>query len=428
MKTFADLPAESRYRFMLEESNFTIKGFIKGPVCKGQSAVNVINEHFWVFFVDPKHQRGERMQRFLSDNLEAYQLPASQEDTLALFSSWNHYAEKEKKLIKARSRYLSAEFENSDDLGIDMIWDGDGDNPNSALTVFRHFDAASVNQGLIGQTPKTAWVIDYPQLERIHYLLVAGYDVYGNIGHQLLSRVYMDFLRMEGESLFLHLLPHDVRKAEREFWYREAPDEVNKYMKLERMGLKVVSSVDYKTKNPKQELFALLRQHLDGSLPQKHEMEASLKASVAKSLSKLQASLNNGFQYMPDVAMLQINSSQDKPSYVTLIKNVGHLNVASILFENLNIENDETGLSAIPGFIGSYPNVFFSVEDSELDALVAAIKSMKSKNDYVELVNRYGIRRTSPDFWQRIDQFTAGFRERSPINFGVLDLNKYENK
>ncbi|MFT6100539.1 MAG: hypothetical protein ACJAYF_003097 [Arenicella sp.] len=428
IKTFVDLPAESRYRFMLEESNFTIKGFIKGPVCKGQSAVNVINEHFWVFFVDPKHQSGERMERFLSDNLEAYQLPASQEDTLALFSSWNHYAEKEQKLIKARSRYLSDAFENSDDFGIDMIWDGDGGNPNSTLTVFRHFDAASVNQGLIGQTPKTAWVIDYPQLERIHYLLVAGYDVYGNIGHQLLSRIYMDFLRMEGESLFLHLLPHDARKAEREFWYRKAPEEVNKYMKLERMGLKVVSSVEYKTERPKQELFALLRQHLEGSLPQKHRMDASLTPSVAKSLSKLQTSLKKGFQYMPDVAMLQINSSKDKPSYVTLVKNVGHLNVASILFENLNIEHDETGLSAVPGFIGSYPNVFFSVEESGLDALVAAITSIKTKNDYVDIVNRYGIRRTNPDFWRRIDQFTAGFRERSPVEFGVLDLNKYENK
>ncbi len=428
IKTFVDLPAESRYRFMLEESNFTIKGFIKGPVCKGQSAVNVINEHFWVFFVDPKHQSGERMERFLSDNLEAYQLPASQEDTLALFSSWNHYAEKEQKLIKARSRYLSDEFENSDDFGIDMIWDGDGDNPNSALTVFRHFDAASVNHGLIGQTPKTAWVIDYPQLERIHYLLVAGYDVYGNIGHQLLSRIYMDFLRMEGESLFLHLLPHDARKAEREFWYRKAPEEVNKYMKLERMGLKVVSSVDYKTDQPKQELFALLRQHLEGSLPQKHRMDESLTPGVAKSLSKLQTSFKKGFRYMPDVAMLQINSSKDKPSYVTLVKNVGHLNVASILFENLNIENDETGLSAVPGFIGSYPNVFFSVEESELDALVGAITSIETKNDYVDIVNRYGIRRTNPDFWRRIDQFTAGFRERSPVEFGVLDLNKYENK
>jgi hypothetical protein len=428
MKTFVDLPPESRYRFMLEESNFTIKGFIKGPVCKGQSAVNVINEHFWVFFVDPKHQRGERMQRFLSDNLNAYQLPASQGDTLALFTSWNRYAKKEKKLIKARSAYLSDEFRHSDDFGVDMIWDGDGDNPNSALTVFRHFDAASVNQGLIGQTPKTAWVVDYPQLERIHYLLVAGYDVYSNIGHQLLSRIYMDFLRMEGESLFLHMLPHSARKAERDFWYREAPEQVNKYMKLERMGLNVVNSTEYKTDNPKQELFALLRKHLASSLPPDNDMSASLDPKFAQSLSKLHVTLKEGFKHMPDVAMLQIRSAEGVSSYVTLIKNVGHLNVASILFENLNIDNDETGLSAVPGFIGSYPNVLFSVDESKLEAFVTAIQSLETEKDYIQLIDQYGIRRTTADFWQTLDQFTAGFRERSPIEFGVLDLNKYQNK
>ncbi len=56
------------------------------------------------------------------------------------------------------------------------------DNQNAALTVFRHFDSATVVKGLVGDEPKTAWVIDYPLLERIHYLLVAGYDVYGNVG------------------------------------------------------------------------------------------------------------------------------------------------------------------------------------------------------------------------------------------------------
>ena len=40
-------------------------------------------------------------------------------------------------------------------------------------------------KGLVGQQPKTAWVIDYSLLERIHYLLVAGFDVFGNVAHQL---------------------------------------------------------------------------------------------------------------------------------------------------------------------------------------------------------------------------------------------------
>lgn len=45
-KTFAELPALSRYRFMLDDARFFVEGFIKGPVCRGQVALNVINDHF----------------------------------------------------------------------------------------------------------------------------------------------------------------------------------------------------------------------------------------------------------------------------------------------------------------------------------------------------------------------------------------------
>ena len=73
--------------------------------------------------------------------------------------------------------------------------------------MLRHFDSASVVQGLLGEQPQTVMLIGYPLLERIHYLLVAGFDVYGSVGHQLTTRLYMDFLRMEGEMNFFAFLP-----------------------------------------------------------------------------------------------------------------------------------------------------------------------------------------------------------------------------
>jgi hypothetical protein len=111
-----------------------------------------------------------------------------------------------------------------------VLWDGDGRNPNAGLTIFRHFDQGSVVQGLVGAPPKTAWIIGYPLLERIHYLLVAGFDVYGNVGHQLNTRVYMDYLRMEGEANFLALLPKASRKSVRDYWYRGAESRAKEYI------------------------------------------------------------------------------------------------------------------------------------------------------------------------------------------------------
>ena len=124
-----------------------------------------------------------------------------------------------------------------------------------------------MEKGLIGQPPKTAWLISFSLLERIHYLLAAGYDVYGNVGHQLVTRIYMDFLRMEGEMGFLLLLPPDARERERLHWYREADDEVEKYMTLPRFEHETHLAIDYQTNDEKLELFAMLKDRLQDVLP-----------------------------------------------------------------------------------------------------------------------------------------------------------------
>lgn len=118
---------------------------------------------------------------------------------------WRRYERLERKHHRLRDEALTRWF-STHKISLEQIWDGDGVNPNAALTVLRHGDNAEVELGLLGESPPdTAWVIDYPLLERIHYLLVAGYDVYGTLGHQLTSRLHMDFLRMQGEKNLLGL-------------------------------------------------------------------------------------------------------------------------------------------------------------------------------------------------------------------------------
>ena len=87
------------------------------------------------------------------------------------------------------------------------------------LTIYRHFDSASVHKGARGGLPRTAWVIDYSQLERIYYALVAGFDVFGNLSHQVNVRRYMDYLRIEGELNFLAFLPKEDRVPILQSWY-----------------------------------------------------------------------------------------------------------------------------------------------------------------------------------------------------------------
>src|SRR5258708_4525846 len=104
--------------------------------------------------------------------------------------------------------------------GIADIWNGDGHNPNALLTVLRHFDNAVVTKGAAGDLPKTLFVLDYPLLERLVYNLVVNYDVFCNVGHQGLTRLYIDLIRMEAEALFLAFLPPSQRLPLRRSWYR----------------------------------------------------------------------------------------------------------------------------------------------------------------------------------------------------------------
>ena len=75
-RTFDDMPVKSRYEFMLEEAQYTIMSFIKGPVCRGQTALSVINDRFWVFFVNPLNDKMETLEDFLAVNDEQLDLPA----------------------------------------------------------------------------------------------------------------------------------------------------------------------------------------------------------------------------------------------------------------------------------------------------------------------------------------------------------------
>ncbi len=426
-RTFDEMPVESRYRFMLDEAQTTIMSFIKGPVCRGQVALSVINDHFWVFFTDPDMAKLNHVEDFLASQVDNLELPASTENIYRPITHWRRYSKKQTALLTAIDAHLSEIFVGQLSLSLDVVWDGDGVNDNAALTVFRHFDSATVEKGLIGKPPKTAWLIGYELLERIHYLLSAGYDVYGNVGHQLVTRVYMDFLRMEGETGFLLLLPPAAREREREFWYREAHDDVVKYMVLPRFESEMHLAINYQTNDEKSELFAMLREHLRPVLPTQHDLEASAIPIVRETLGPLEDLQGDAIALMPQTVFVEISGDSGK-QYVTLVRNNAHLNIASLFGENKRRVPEEDTLSVVPGFICAYPNAFLVVNEADLESFANMISSMRTESDYAALLDDFGVRRTSPAFWQQSDAFHAAFEQDAPVAYGLFDFGRLENR
>jgi hypothetical protein len=135
------------------------------------------DDHFWVFFVAPDAISEEVGAEFLARESRNLSLPSEKGSTALILSTWLEFSRREDDYLRAKSEFLQHKFNKPSKVTLDLVWDGDGRNRNAALTVFRHFNSASVVKGLVGKPPKTAWLISYPLLERIHYLLVAGFDV-----------------------------------------------------------------------------------------------------------------------------------------------------------------------------------------------------------------------------------------------------------
>ena len=91
IKTFAAIPVKSRYRFLLDDAKFFIEGFIKGPVCRGQIALNVIEDQFWVVFFDPDAEIMPLHDEFLDKVADYMASPSELEDNFKLLASRKHY-------------------------------------------------------------------------------------------------------------------------------------------------------------------------------------------------------------------------------------------------------------------------------------------------------------------------------------------------
>tara|TARA_R110002124_G_scaffold79785_6_gene211789 strand:+ start:9380 stop:11629 length:2250 start_codon:yes stop_codon:yes gene_type:complete len=422
--TFRELPQTSRYKFMLDEAQFTIMGFIKGPVCRGQVALNVIDDHFWVMFLDPDRKGVQENAEFLAEEAKHLRLPADKlGSALVSMIEWRNYSHEQLKYLKAKFEYIQRMTgPEGTKVNLDLIWDGDGENDNAALTVFRHDNSASVVKGFVGQQPKTAWVIDYSLLERIHYLLVAGYDVFGNVAHQLETRLYMDFLRMEGEQNFLFFLPPKERIILRDFWYREAEKEALQFVMTDSVAFDRTSDIQYKTEDPKSELLNILQQRLPGATAERYQPADS-------AFDRLQTLEGTPFSLMPEVSFIQVVSSDsDNHAYYTIVHNDGFLNNAQMFHEDQRRVPEEDYLTVVKGFIGAYPNAFFQLPESELEQFIEAIESMRNETDYASLVSFYGIRRNQDAFWPLSDKLHAHYQETFPREAGLFDLNRYENR
>ena len=145
-------------------------------------------------------------------------------------------------------------------------------------------------------------------------------------------------------------------------------------------------------------------------------------------LRSLMDAPSGSYQFLPEVAVLQVIDSRGDRDYFSLIHNKALSNNAQLFGEEDRWLPQEDTLSVVSGFVGAYPNMYFRVRDVELPRFIDAVQSLGSEADYTSLVDRYGVRRTAPWFWKLNDDIHANYRSSFPSEAGLFDLNRYENR
>ncbi|PMY39210.1 peptidylprolyl isomerase [Pseudomonas sp. GW456-L14] len=433
-ETFEAIPAKARYQFMLDNAEYFVRTFIRGPVCRGQIATDVIRDNFWALFQAPEHDLYITDPAYRGQATPLLAMPGQNDDVGSVLSLWLAYRDKRNEYeVLRRDSYADAPPPNWS-----TLWAG---NDNALLSIFRHFDSASVTKGLIGEVPQTMWLFDYPLLERTYYQLAVNFDVFGNVSHQAQTRLYFDLIRNGAEQNFLRLMPAGTREDFLDDWYQNS-GKFKMWLDYESIDDDKASALVLDEKDPKRD-FAnqLLNRYgdlnarpdpinrCDGAYCSRPNIDPALQ-NAEQALSGLVSRPAAGMRVidlLPEATMLRIQAPSGKRVFYSMLRNRAHSNVAFLLGESLRYQPGLDTLTIYPGVLSSYPNFMFNIPAGQVPEFVAEMENAKDAHRFEKIVERWGIRRSHPQFWQYFHDQTQYILETDPKEAGVLDMNRYEN-
>ncbi|NOQ31586.1 MAG: peptidylprolyl isomerase [Helicobacteraceae bacterium] len=441
--TYSQIPALSRYKFLLDNSKYIIETFIKGPVCRGQIALNVIHDHFWMMFLDPEYDLSLRDNSFINSQIKNLSLPIEYSNQSIFKTFSNEYQNRAQKYMNAKYELYNKAYPNG--LGVESIWSGNNTLASPIVTVYRHFDSATVLRGVEGNLARTMWVIDYPLLERIYYALVAGYDVFGNVSEQTNIRRYMDFLRFEGEQNFISYMPKEKRLNIYKSWYiGDKKVQKLKTLKILNHG----DTIKYSNSDPKEQFMQSFVNDriLKGSNIEFDNIDYLQDKAVTPAKFSHSKEMENIYYKMRQVtkvgsgfvkyitsnkvnnAVILVKMPNERDYVFSLLINRWHNNVNSMFKESSTFVPSKNRINFVDGSVGSYPNAFGVLKYEDLNDFFDMLENYDGSKKYTQKVKKYFISRSDKNFWNVYDWFQKDFIDSKPVKSGLYDLNRYHEK
>ena len=437
---FRAIPPKTRYKFLLDNT-WNLRGaIVHGPSCHGNQAIGSVQDQGWHMYESPEtslYVNDAEYRAQVDPLLSFYVNPNSIHDALV---TRHEYVERRKIFMKKR-------MEREKKLGIETqmtdIWRGDDDDDTPLVTVYRHqTDAYQLDPKVAaGDYPKNSWLSDLPILEAAYYTAVTNYDQFASSDHWTWVREIFGLARIEAEMNLLRFIPADRRKDTFLGWYKgpATAKRLRDEMPIFNPEDTIPTAIKYTSDDPvrefHQKLIAYLGDRIISADPINRSDASPSTDPVTVALRRIvDASRDSGPAWkkfkalIPEASFLRIDRKGGvDPLIYTMTKDRWY-NTKAFISATLQDEDPSKGrVSVLEGAQTTYPKFMFRVSETDIDAFATALINADSKEALTKVVERWGVRRSSPDFWSNLDVVKAHVRRKNPNLAGTFDVNRWEN-
>ncbi len=446
--TFRAIPAKARWRFNLANSWFLRGQITYGPSCHGNIATGVVRDVGWDIFESPETSLYVTDPQYRAEVDPLLSEMVNPANLLDAFVNRHKYVKQHKEFKK---RALARAKETGYRSNFSDIWRGEHPDDLPLVSFVRHDDNAYVVEGrwVPFEFPKAINVFDLPSSESSLYSAVINFDLYGPGIWQIFgAREQFGLTRTDTELNFLRFLPRKVRRPMWKSWYlgelseerwkaedpHYAPDDT------------IPTDIKYSTDDPKREFYERLLEYMGSRVNANDPINRPKPGDDADRITKALISIVAASReqeptwrkfktFLPEAVFLRIDRSGQEPGIYTMTHDRDY---ATKAFLTMSLQEDIPGnakVAILEGAYTAYPNFMFRINEDEIEKFAASLIDADTQKKFTAIVERWGIRRSSPDFWPVLNSVTAyvertnpsGAPQRAGGRAGTFDINRYKN-
>jgi len=434
--TFSAIPPKARYKFLLAIVWYH-RGFTThGPGCYRDLATDALRDVGWDVYENPETSLYVTDPVYRAEVDPILSMMAYPKDDMHFILGFQSY---QKRRAAASKRALERRKKSGHRAAMTDIWRGDQPDDLPLTVAFIHGESGYVVEGnwVPSHLPKTVSVQDLATMEISLYGSAVNYNQFGSMLEQLAGRSVFGVQRTVAELNFLRFLPREARRPLFDKWYH---GPLTKEI-LATSGVDVgpddtiPTDIDYSTDDPVREFQEKLLEYLgprvntEDPINRPEAGDGGDADRVTKALRSIvlaareQKPTWRKFKtFLPEAVFLRIDSPGQEPAIYTMTHD---RDFESKSFLNVILQHEvpkNAKVSIMKGAYTSYPHFMFRIDESEIEEFASTLIDIVTA-----LVERWGVRRSSPDFWPVLNSVTDYMKRTMPRRAGTFDINRYEN-